>query len=101
MFSLLEKLFFCSATPGKFLLGNLPPGKVFYGWTKPRHMTPWKNFQLLLNTLENHKIFLKPSGNFPQNTPWKSSSTPLYGYKMEQPNDNFSSCLFEYKKHTK
>ena len=51
--------------------------------------TPWKITKIIIplpeKMMKYPKNYLKAPGNLSQNTPWKSSSTPLYGYKMEQP----------------
>ena len=50
---------------------------------------PLEKEQFQQNPLEISESFPKSPWKFFSETPWKSSSTPLYGYKMEQPNPLF------------
>ena len=57
------------------------------------HLTPWKKNNFNKTPWKNPKNYPKAPGNLSQNTPWKSSSTPLYGYKMKHPITGFSDSL--------
>ena len=75
----------CS-TPWKITRIIIPlPGKKKCRWTMLGHLTPWKKNNFNKTPWKYPKNYLKAPGNLSQNTSWKSSSTPLYGYKMEQP----------------